>query len=943
MMKAKLATLVLLLFTLVLPGLAANIAGVVADAQTGDPIIGANVVLRGTSRGASTDLDGNYVIRGVEEGSYTILVTSLGYTEQEEPVSVYAMGEVKVNFALLSSTVKLEDVVVTGKRAETGSSERELMDRMEASNITDAVAGEEMSRMPDPDVADVVRRATGVSTQGGNPIIRGLDKRYSKVSLNSAQISGTEPNSSGVSLDLFPTSMMSRVTISKSYTVDQMGEYAGGVINMNTWEALGKKEISAGASMSVNQATFKKDFLSYPGGGRDWLGFDDGTRALPDLIESATPPIIEGGLFTPGGYTSQKLKAFGRSFENNWARKEIYSLPNQSYSLSLSGDGDTFGKDFSYLVTGMYKNGYTFRETETATYRLQLGEPRNFYNEKSYQHKVSVGSMGSLNYRLSPTSRIGLNYMYNHEMDDETRTMLGYDTDHATWHKNTRYRTIYRTVFSTQLSGNVALPSLLNSNVEASYTHSRGYRNEPDLREIFYGNGQDDYSPDDLFKFDMDDNSSGTRAFTDQNDFTHNANIDWAMRPWGLRRDFVFKFGGAVLWRERDFLSRYFFVEEKNPAGDLPFSDEFMASPPEVLFAPENFSETGFQVIERRGNNDSYDASRDIKAGYGMIETAITEKTRLNAGVRLEHFNQDVASYYVGSDSAMFPGLIDVVDVLPALNFTYSPTAMSNVRIAASRTTSRPDFREMSSYFFFDKARGGVVGNSALDRALVWNLDTRFERMQGSSNLQAVSVFYKHFDDPIEEMTVMGSEVSYSWANVDQAYNYGIEFELRQQLGDLHWMLDPFFLSTNLSLIWSEVKGDSVLFRDQSGEQYIKTTLDRPLQGQSPYLFNLMLGYENPKYKTVASVYFNVFGKRIEKVGAGVSNTEGTVNYMPNVYEMPHPDLDFTVQQPLGETLKLKLSVENILDSEYRFEQDDHPTEVYKLGRAYAVGLSFKM
>ncbi len=924
----KTAFLVLLFFALAMPSLAANIVGTVTDAETGEPLVGANVILQGTTRGASTDLDGKYAIFGVKEGQYTIMVTNLGYLEQSTLVSVYSLGEVTMDFQLASSTVKLEEVVVTGKRAETGSAERELQERMEASNITDAVAGEEMSRMPDPDVADVVRRATGVSTQGGNPIIRGLDKRYSKVSLNSAQISGTEPNSSAVSLDLFPSSMMSRVTISKSYTADQMGEYAGGVINMNTWEALGKTELSVGANMSVNsQSTFMKDFQSYNGGGLDWLGFDDGTRAIPDAVSAASSPIIEGGRF--GGYTESDLVPLGKSFTNNWERTDTYSMPNQSYSLSLSGDTKLAGKQLSYLVSGQYKNSFAFKETETNTYRLQM-TPRNYYTEKSYSHDVALGSIGSLNYRLAPSARIGLNYMINREFDDETRTLNGYDSDHNVYQQNTRFRTIIRTTVTSQLMGSFAFPSLMSSNLEVSYTHSRGFRDEPDTREVFYAAETENGT----YLLDQDDNASGSRAFNELNDYTNNLGLDWSLRPFGMDRDLVVKVGGALVRRDRDSESRYFFLKNKG----WSITDPYLANGPEELFKDENIFEDGFQLEERRGNNDSYEASRSIDAGYAMLETQISRFVRLNTGLRIERFDQEVSSFFVGDEDNRFTGNINTTDLLPAMNLTFSPTADMNFRFAASRTVSRPDFREMSEYFFFDKARGTTVGNEELNRGLIWNFDTRFERMYGGSNLQAISFFYKYFDHPIEEITIPGSELALSYGNVESAYSYGAEVELRQQLGDVHDVFSPFFMSTNFSLIWSDVQGDSIVWRNGESVQNIGAILDRPLQGQSPYLFNLTLGYENAVSHTLASLYFNVFGKRISRVGYKIG-----AKTMANVYEMPHPDFDFTLQQPLGPNLKLKAAVENILDPEIRFEQDGYPTEVYKLGRTFAVGISYRM
>ena len=306
---------------------AGTITGTVVDHETGEPLIGVNVVIQNSTSGASTDLDGAFTISGLASGRYTMLISSLGYKTLEMEVDTGENGFDPLRIEIHPEVTRLQDVTVTVKHQ--GSTETLLEERIRATMVKDELGGDEVSKMPGSDVSDVVHRATGVSTTGGDPIIRGLDARYSKITLNSAHVSGTEPNRSAVSLALFPASMMSRLTITKSYSVDKMGEFGGGNINMDTWNAMGTKELGASVSTSVNSQTTFQKFLSYDGGAMQFLGFDDGTRALPDAIQHADKKLVIGGIVTPG-YTHEELSNFGQSFRNIWSPQTGKAVPNLS-------------------------------------------------------------------------------------------------------------------------------------------------------------------------------------------------------------------------------------------------------------------------------------------------------------------------------------------------------------------------------------------------------------------------------------------------------------------------------------------------------------------------------------------------------------------------------------------------------------------------------------
>ncbi len=936
------ATLLILLITYFSGNcFAATVTGKVVDAESGEPLVGVNVVLQDTRMGGSTDLDGFYTIHLVPAGTYIMFVTMLGYEPAVSNLECEKDDDVNVDFNLRSTAFKLKDITITGK-APQGSEEQELKDRMKRSSIADAISGEQMKKLPDPDVSDVIRRVTGVSTIGGDPVIRGLDQRYSKVTLNAAQVAGTEPNRSAVSLDLFPTAMMSRVTIKKSFTVDQFGEFGGGNVNMDTWDAFGKKSLNIGVSSSYNSETTFKDFLSYKGGELDFLGFDDGSRSIPDEIVNANNKIVEGGQF--GGYTISEMERFSEAFDNNWNTEEARAAPNTSYNFSLTGKSKVFNRQLSYMVSTLYKNGSSMRDIKRNIYKGGDNDEitlQHTYDFKSYKKNITLGGLALLNYEITPMSRINWNILYNRDLENETRYFEGWNDDRGKNIHDTRLRFVGKTTLTTQLSGSHAVPGFLNSTIDWNGTFSRGTRYEPDTREIQY-----EADPGEDFVL-ADESQSGSRIYNDLVDNTFSGSFDWVLRPIKSRKDLKLKTGFDVLRRKRDSETRFFQFEPRtgtSEAIDLSqdgeslynaenlgaiswtYTDSVETEPGQWAYT-DSTSQGGFLVREATRPTDSYDALQELEAAYVMADFEILPRLMANVGVRIEHSHQEVNSYELfQATTTSTKGEIDNTDILPAANFTYKLKQSMNLRLALSQTVSRPDFRELSSFEFTDIIGGhAVVGNPQLERALIRNLDLRWEWLRAPSDLIAVSVFYKNFSNPIEKVIQATAQNRVSYENAESANNYGVEFEIRQHLGFISERLNNFSASANLSLIESDIQlSDST--------KGIQTSSNRPLHGQSPYLLNAELSYFNPKYGTSASAYLHIYGKRISEVGS---------KPLPDIYELPHPDVDLTFKQHLGGQISLKAAIENALDPEIRYEQGNLPTEVYRKGRVFSIGMNY--
>lgn len=914
-----------------LSGAAAEIRGVVSD-EGGEPLVGANVIATsvesGAVYGAATDLDGVYRIFRVPAGDYRLAASMVGHTAPEARSIVVKPSDTVLpfQFQLDGEALALEEVVVQGRAAQ-GSTEAALDERLASATIIDNIGGEQIGRMPDPDVAKVLRRSTGVETVSGDPVIRGLGVRYSKVSLNNAAVSGTEPNRSSVSLSLFPASMMGNLTVSKAYSADQAGEFGGGRVNMDTWNLAGAPVLSVSLSTGFNTNTTFRDFVGYEGGRFDLLGIDDGTRSLPGAIENAGTAIVEGGRFSDIGYNTEELTALSRSFEDNWDTKSGTAAPSSSVSASLGRTIQVMGTPVDMLLSGTWSQSSEYESAQRTIYKGGVAgaiTEQHSYGFRHYTNEAGLGGLAGFTWSGGDWSRYRANVFYNRTAEDETRFFSGWNDDRGIAISDTRFRFVTNSVLSSQVGGHHVLPALRFSELDWMVAGSRGERDEPDTREVQY---EQNAAGNWIY---ADETQSGSRIFGDLVDNSGNVSLDLTVPLTDSHDGPRVKTGVASLIRRRDSETRFFQFEVRdNHHLDLSQS-------PSQLFAAENMGVDGFLVREATRPTDSYQADQDLHAAYAMLDFRPLDRLRVNVGLRYEHSLQAVTSYELFVATATpVKAEISSGDWLPALNLTWLLDETSNLRLALSQTVSRPDFREMSEFEFTDIIGGhAVIGNPNLQRALIQHADLRWEKRIGAGDLVSASVFVKRFDNPIEVVIQPTAQNRVSYENADHAFNYGTELEWRQRLGQspllpevARGLLRDFSLSANLTLL----KSDIALSDSTKG---IQTSSKRPLHGQSPYLANLNLSWEHPAWGTQLDLFYHTFGRRIAEVGT---------KPLPDIYEMPVPELDLGFRQPLGRRLSLKGAVKNILDPEHRFEQGGHATHVYKEGVSWSLGLGWSL
>ena len=912
-----------------------KITGTVVDNDTETPIAEVSIRVTDTQIRVKTDETGAFSLT-LPSGTYKIHASAPFYNTFVIPDFQVSTGAAPapLHIKLTPQVVKLDAIKLPVRLSQ--SSERGLLEkRMRSSRIEDSISTEEISRLPASSAGEAIKRVTGVSIVGGRYVfVRGLGERYSNTLLNNVEIPSPEPNRRVVPMDIFPASLLASLQTVKTFSPDQPGGFAGGSVQVFTKDFPEELTMSLSMSSGFNTQATGEDGLTYPGGSLDFLGFDDGSRALPSIVrdQAADLPIRERGRFTPLGFTPAEIQAFGQSFANVWSPERRQVPINQGYKFSLGNSNKIFGnKAFGYLGVISYGNSHSYGTQVRNAFRLGLNEtlsPVTSYDVERSGNEVDWGSVLNTSLRFSPEHLLSIKTLFTHTAEDETRTWEGFNADRNTDMRSTRLRYVERQLFSGQVAGmhdfNFGEPALQATaegpkppdvSMEWRLTYSRASRDEPDTRENIYEDRGDG-----TFTF-RDVTHSGSRFFFDLEDDEYNARVDWKI-PLGAEG--LFKFGGLLRDRSRTFdVRRFRFL----PADQVDATVN-LSAPPETLFQIQNIAPRVFELRESTRATDNYLADHNIYASYLMLDLPITTKWQVMTGVRLESSDQTVTTYdpFAASRKEIEANL-ETLDWLPGLNVTYRLTERMNLRLAASRTITRPDFRELAPFEFTDFVGGRtILGNPNLERTQINNFDFRWETFPQIGGILAVSAFYKRFQKPIEQIVQPQAEVRITYENAEGANNYGLELEARQNLGILTEALRKFSINTNAALISSQV----VLPEDVG----IQTSSERPLQGQCPYIVNVSVGFEDPNWGISSAIAYNIFGRRLSEVGN---------HGVPDVYEQPRGQLDVSFSRTVANYFKFSVSAKNLLDPYVHYKIGDATYLEYKLGRSFSFGISYNL
>lgn len=895
----------------VLPGAApgqeatGQISGVVRDAFNAMGLPAAPVTIVSTGRTFYAELDGQFTAEA-PAGTHEVRVSFSGYQEVVVSVEVEPGATTRLDVALTMERFA-EEVVVTAEieAPELFTAEAQMVERKRAAVITDNLASDEMKQNADSNAASAIKRVAGLTVVDNQYVfVRGLGERYSNTTLNGAVLPTTEPDKRVVPLDLFPTGLIESVSVVKSYLPDKPADFSGGLVEIDPLSFPTEPVLNFSMSQGYNTRTTFDDGLTYSGGSRDWLGFDDGTRGLPSAIPDAK--VVRTSRFTSAGFTPAELETMGESFSNVWTPRTGSLGQSQSYSFVAGNSWDRLGAIFSATWSEDHQN-----QTEDRTFFAVSGgdlEVQNDYDFDITTSKTSTGLVGNLAYKFSGSHRVALENFYTHNSKNEARVFEGYNNDVGENIRNTRLLWVEESIFSSRLSGEHAFSLFGASQVEWHANLSRATRDEPDLRETLY-----EFSPSiDSFVL-ADESQSGFRMFNDLDDQVVEVGLDWSVffTQWD-DLPAILKVGPQLTLRERDFSSRRFRMTPRTTGiADLTLV-------PEQIFTAENIG-SAFELREETRPTDAYAAEQDVTALYGMLDLPLSRSLRVIGGARVERSNQraDTFDPYSARSEVATAALGDT-DVLPGLSLVYALSDRTNVRGSYSHTVNRPEFRELAPFEFTDVVGGrAVVGNPNLERALIQNVDLRLETFQGAAEVLAASVFYKDFTNPIERIVQPTAQLRTSYANALGARNMGLELEGRRGFGRLT-------ASANYTLVSSAIELEAT-----AGQ--VQTSLDRPLAGQSAHVFNVSADFGLPEIDGSVRVLYNYFDDRIVDVGS---------LGMPDIYEEGRGALDAVFQKRFSRW-SLRAAFDNLLDSEYRFTQGGELQRVFSLGRSISLSVSY--
>lgn len=926
------------LLTLWAPKLSAQdvgiIQGQVIDGATGEFLRAATVQVVGTTRGAYSDVKGTYTIKKVPVGTYSIRASYTGYAAQIiEGITVKSGQTTKLNITLKPDIKMMDEIVVTARRSDDNQASL-LAQRKNSAQVSDGISIEEIKRTPDSDAGQALRRVSGVTLMNDKFIqVRGVGERYSNTTLNGASLSTTEPDKKSFAFDIFPADLLQNATIAKSFTPDLPGNFAGGLVQLNTVEFPDGPTLSLSLSSSFNSnVTLKSDaFQTYPGGGTDWLGFDDGSREMPSEIPDSRRDMdaLRRAANDPFDTTGAKEQwvAMGKNFHNNlWKRESTTAMPNGSFSLSAGDVYSVLDNDFGIIGSLTYSNSYASNTIERNSI---LADKSPLYKMAGTQSARSVNWGGLLNlaYKIGEHSSVSIKNTYNRSSDDEVVSLEGQDLGYQFVDlKLYGSQFVQKELFATQVGGEHTIAAIANTLFDWKVGYSQSERDEPDFRRLRYSRLTADSSLPYEAEIPLTPQGNGVSAgrfFSNLQEEATNVAANIAVPFMAAAK---VKFGGLVENRNRVFSARSLtYVQANGGAVDVDFT-----SAPDSLFTLGNFREDGLGISEDTRMSDSYDAEEHLQAAYAMIDVPFQiaeENFRFIGGARFEHSRQQLNSFAI-DDSPVAVDL-ETNDVLPSINLIYQMNDKANVRASASQTLARPSLREFAPFAFYDfQSQVLIQGNPNLKRSLIQNYDLRFELFPNPGEVLSASLFYKTFKDAIEETIFpQQSELTRTFDNADgTALTYGLEFEVRKSLAFLGEYATNFLLNVNYAIINSEVS------ISQGGDG---ATDKRQMWGQSPYTLNVGVYFVEPELRTSINLSYNIYGRRIVQVAQ-----QGVFEFSdPHVYELPRGVVDLSIAQPISDMFQVRLSIRDLLNAPIEWEQGGVKT--YSTLRGRSVGLSF--
>ncbi len=920
----RVTKIIFLAVSLMLAGFAkaqkGTVRGTVID-EVGEPLFSGNAVLKGTTIGTTTDFDGKYELKA-DPGTYQLVISFIGYQSVTITDVTVKAGEVTAidPVKLEPSTSQLGEVTITVE--QTRNTEAALLTvKKKSVNVLDGISAQTFRKIGDGDAAAAVTRVPGVSIQGGKYVyVRGLGDRYTKTTLNGLDIPGLDPDRNSLQMDIFPTNIISNITVVKSFTADLPADFVGGLVNIETKEFPEEPTLGVSASLGYTPGMhFNDEFLTQEGSPTDALGFDGSYRDEPLGMSPSNPQTIINPASSNSNAREQTLK-----FNKNLAAQQATSFMN--FGLGASG-GDQFTGEvntYGYSAAISYKNSTDFYRDYQQNYWL-----KNRQNPDQYELQLNeeiVGDLGVRNVLVSgmlggamktENAKYKINLMHLQNAEEKSGYFFNgqYIQNSALiFRDNLEYSE--RSISNALISGEHILNGGdFNIEWKVSPTYSR--IEDKDVRITPYR-----YEPsENSYRIEPSEAGVPQRIWRNLSEINLASRLDFTWEHRLLGEGAKFKFGGAYTYKTRDY-NIFNYNMESIQRGTLPFTgdaDELLTEG----FVYDPVERAGMFYFGNYQPNNTYEGVITNLAGYLSEEFRFAPRWKSILGVRMEKYDQ----YYTGTNQQREvldnEKVLDLLDFFPTASVIFEMNEKTNIRASYFLTTARPSFKEKSAAQIDDPLTNstfignldGGLGVDPLKETDIQNFDLRYEVFMERGQTVSLSGFYKYFSNPIELVSFASDPGSIQPRNVGDGQVIGAELEARINLDFISEAFSNLQLNTNISVIDSRVRYD----RSPGGEYDAKLnglrageSLGdyRDMQGQAPYIVNAGISYTDIENGWDGGVFYNVQGPKLAIVG---------INFNPNIYTVPFHSLKLNVNKKFGEDDKFQLGfgVDNLL-GDYR-------------------------
>ncbi|NRA13354.1 MAG: carboxypeptidase-like regulatory domain-containing protein [Crocinitomicaceae bacterium] len=938
MLKTLLTLILTVLLNCYLLAQNSAIHGTVKDSSTGEPIPMATVKVEGLNKGSRTDFDGNYELN-LPEGTF-VLIYSMnidGYISIKREVKVIKGKEIVLNINLRkdSSVLHVQEMKVVAQKisgAKTVAADDAR--RRAESGATDGVTNEQMKTNGVSNAAEAVQMAPGLSVEDGkNVYVRGLGDRYTKTVLNGMEIPGLDPDRNSVQMDIFPVTVIDNITVYKTFTPNLAGDFTGGLVDITTKDFPSKKTFYINLGLGYNsEATFNKDYISYKGGKLDFLGFDDGTRALPiRTTDKFTDPVLG----------DPSLTALTSSFSKTMAAEKSSNFLDQNYAISL---GDRISKrtkkekkiDYGYNAVLNYRNTHTYYDSVQFNEYRKESSPTEYelYKDRSSkgalaQNDVMWSALFGQSLRINNNNKLSLTVFHTQNGVSSTSAIRqeNNESNPAILAKQSLQFT-QRSITNANINGRHYIDKAKKWKLDWKLSPTYSKIDDPDMRSTVL---EELETPglDGEIRYELNPSvgSEIRRMFRYMNEYNVSGRFDltYSFNQWDSIKSEL-SFGALNTYKHRNFEVYDYIFNIENSTGYSGDPDMYFQE--ENIWTPE--TDTGTYGMGEHQLANSYVATQNVTGAYIMNKLPFSSKFKATYGVRVEKvINKYTGENNLGNIKYDNEIVLDELNLLPSVNLVYKIekkkgesrkySRFTNFRGAYAMTVARPSFKEKSIAQVYDPIQERRFnGNIDLKQTTIHNADFRWEHFYGRTELISASVFYKRFIDPIEVVANVAAPNEVQPVNAGVADVYGIELEARKAIGFKRKSFIHFVVGANFTYVLSRIDMNQVK-TVVGGVEYTEKEVRqsnardgevisdyRQMYGQSPYIVNGFITFKNDSLGLTFNLSYNVQGKKLAVIGVGS---------LPDVYEQPFHSLNLKVSKAFGSEGKwtASLSAKNLL------------------------------